>query len=606
MNEFYKLASRLIKPYKTYAFLNVLFNFLGIVFSLFSLTLIVPFLGVLFNSQTLIMVRPALSLSITAVKENLYYFFSLLIVEHGKTYAIFSISFLVVVTMFLKSFFLFLANYFMAPIRSGILRDMRNQIFSKILHLPISYFTDERKGDIMSRISTDVQEIEWSIVSSLEMAFRDPINIIIFLVGLIVISPSLTIFVLILLPISGLIIGKLGRSLRSSSLKGQNKMGELFSIVEETLSGLRIIKAFNADKLVEDKFRKENEEFFHISNKVARRRYLASPLSEFLGTVVVAIILIYGGAMVLRANNPLSAQSFISYIAIFSQIINPAKSLSSAFYNIRKGMSSIDRVNKILLAENNIIEIPDAKEIKEFKSGIEFKNVSFRYELEPVLKNINLKVEKGRTIAIVGQSGSGKSTLVDLIPRFYDISEGEITIDGLPIKECKIKDIRKLIGYVNQEPILFNDTFYNNIAFGTENVTLEQVEAAAKVANAHEFIVSGEEGYNTNIGDRGNKLSGGQRQRISIARAILKNPPILILDEATSSLDTESERLVQDALTNLMKNRTSIVIAHRLSTIKHADEIIVLHEGEIVERGTHDELIEKDGVYNKLHKMQMF
>lgn len=605
MFEFYKLALRMLKPYKWYALLNILFNITGIIFSLFSLALIIPFLGVLFHTQPLVMVRPEFHLSIDALSGNLYYFFSYIIVNYGEKTTLLVISGLVIISFFMKTVCIFLANYFMAPIRNGILRDLRNDIYTKILHLPISYFTDARKGDIMSRFSSDVLEIEWSIMSSLEMMFRDPINILVFLISLIILSPSLTVFVLVLLPIAGLIIGKLGHSLRSSSLKGQNKMGEIMSMVEETISGIRIIKAFNADKIIETKFRKENQTFFVIANKINRRRYLASPLSEFLGSMVIVVILIYGGSMVLRGDGSLLPQTFITYVAIFSQIINPAKSFSNAFYNIRKGMSSIDRVNKILKAENNITEIDKPINIVSLNNGVEFKNVGFSYETEPVLKNINLFVKKGKTIAVVGHSGSGKSTLVDLIPRFYDTTEGEILIDNINIKQLKIKDIRSLIGYVNQEPILFNDSFYNNIAFGIENVTQQQVEEAAKVANAHEFIIATDEGYQTNIGDRGNKLSGGQRQRLSIARAILKNPPILILDEATSALDTESERLVQEALAYLMKNRTSIVIAHRLSTIKHADEIIVLQDGEIVERGNHDELVDKDGPYNRLHRMQI-
>jgi len=494
----------------------------------------------------------------------------------------------------------------MAPIRNGVIRNIRNKIYTKILNLPLSYFSNEKKGDIISRMTSDVVEVEWSIMGSLEMMFRDPINIIIFLIGMFIMSPSLTLFVLIILPVGGYIIGRIGKSLRKISMHGQNKMGELLSIIEETLSGLRVIKAFNAERKINNKFKDNNHTYYQIMNKMVRRRYLASPLSEFMGAVVVITVMWYGGHLVLSDQESLSPQVLISYLIIFSQILTPAKAFSTAYYNVQKGLASIDRINQILDADIIIKEKPDAKEINSFNTEIEYNNVSFRYKENYVLQDINLKLEKGKTIALVGQSGSGKSTFVDLLPRFYDIQKGEIIIDGLPISDLKISDLRNLMGNVNQESILFNDTFFNNISFGVDNTSYEEVVAAATVANAHDFIMASENQYNTNIGDRGSKMSGGQRQRISIARAVLKNPPILILDEATSALDTESERLVQDALENLMKNRTSIVIAHRLSTVKNADEICVFHEGRIVERGKHSELISKNGAYKKLHDLQMY
>ncbi|MDZ4205130.1 MAG: ABC transporter ATP-binding protein [Bacteroidales bacterium] len=606
MRDFFKLVFSYLRPYKKYALLNVLFNMAGIVFSLFSLAMLAPFLGILFKTQPLVTSKVAFELSQSAILNNLYYYLSQVVIAYGERSALLVVSGGVVSMILLKNASVYFANYFMAPLRNGVVRDIRNTIYSKTLQLPIGYFTQSRKGDIISRMSGDVQEVEWSVMSSLEMAFRDPATILIFVISLFIMSPTLTLFVLLLLPLSGLIIGKIGKTLRKTSLKGQAKMGELMSIIEETLSGLRIIKAFNAEKRIKHKFEQQNNEYTRISNKIMRKRYLASPLSEFLGVAVMIGMMWYGGIMVLEEESSLSPQGFIIYLAIFSQVINPAKSFSQAFYNIQKGMASMDRVNAVLQAEDKIVDSVDAIRINRFNHQIKFNNVNFRYETEPVLTNINLTVDKGKTIALVGQSGSGKSTLVDLIPRFYDIDNGTIEFDGIPVKNIRISDLRNLMGIVNQESILFNDSFFNNIAFGVDSATEEEVIAAAKVANAHDFIMETPEGYYTNIGDRGGKLSGGQRQRISIARAVLKNPPILILDEATSALDTESERLVQDALTNLMKNRTSIVIAHRLSTIKHADLICVLHEGRIVECGEHESLIKKNGTYRKLHDLQMF
>lgn len=606
MKEFLKLIWQFVTRYKVYAMLNITFNMLSIVFSLFSLTMIIPFLGVLFKTSALVTSVPAFAFNMAVIKTYFYYYISQLIIAKGQAAALVFIVVLVVVMMLLKTTCWYFANYFMTPLRTGVMRDLRNQVYAKILRLPISYFSEARKGDIMSRMSGDVQEIEWSIMSSLEMTFRDPFNIIIFIVALFMMSTQLTLFVFVLLPISALAIGRIGNTLRKTGLKGQIKMGEVMSTLEETLGGLRIIKAFNAEKRAYENFHRQNEEYTRIANKMMRRRFLASPVSEFLGVLILVVIMYYGGNLILNSKSALSPDTFIAYLAIFSQVINPAKSLSQAVYNIQKGMSSMDRINNILHAEERITDKENASSIKEFKESIEFRNVSFAYENEPVLRNINLTIQKGKTIALVGQSGSGKSTLVDLLPRFYDVSEGDIFIDGTSVSDLKIRDLRGLMGNVNQESILFNDSFYNNIAFGVANATKEEVIAAAKVANAHDFIMATEDGYDTNIGDRGGKLSGGQRQRISIARAVLKNPPIMILDEATSALDTESEHLVQEALTNLMKNRTSVVIAHRLSTIKHADEICVLHEGEIVERGSHDELLEKGGYYKKLYELQVF
>lgn len=595
-----------ITPFWARVSLNVLFNFLSALFSLFSLTMIIPFLGILFQNQKMVYERMPLSLSIEAIQNNFNYFLSQLIENRGEIHALVAIGFIVIITSMLKNGFKYLALYHLTPVRTGVARDLRNDIYRKTIDLPLSYYSKERKGDTISRISNDVNQIEISIISSLEMLFREPLTIVIYLSSLIIMSPSLSLVVFVLLPISALIIGRIGKSLKGTALKGQKKLGLILSVMEETLGGLRIIKAFNAEDKMNNRFLSLNSFYSRIMTKMYRRQYLASPISEFMGTLVVVIIMWYGGSMVLSGNISLSSQGFIGYLAVFSQIINPAKSFSQAWYNIQKGMASAERIDEIMQADNQIFESPEAASKKDFLSDIRFNQVSFKYEDTYVLDNINLNIEKGQRIAFVGQSGAGKSTLVDLIPRFYDVSEGEIAIDGIPIKSLRIKDIRSLIGYVNQEPILFNDTFFNNIAFGKTNVSEEAVMEAARIANAHEFIISTPLGYHTNIGERGGKLSGGQRQRISIARAVLQNPPILILDEATSSLDTESEKLVQEALHNIMQNRTSIVIAHRLSTIVNADTICVMHEGKIVEKGSHEELLRKKGVYKKLQDLQMF
>lgn len=595
-----------ITPYGFRVGLNVLFNLLSALFSLFSLTMVIPFLGILFSTQPLVSDLMPFRLNPESVQNNFNYYVSLLITNYGEVYALFFISLVVMVTSLLKNGFKYLALYHLTPVRNGVAKDLRNAIYGKSIELPLAWYSGERKGDTISRMTNDVHQIELSIISSLEMMFREPITILIYLGSLFVMSPHLTLFVLILLPISALIIGRIGKTLKSTALKGQSKLGLILSVMEETLGGLRVIKAFNAEEKMNRRFQSLNSFYTRIMNKMYRRQYLASPVSEFLGTMVVVIIMLYGGSLILSGDVGLSSQGFIGYLAIFSQIINPAKSFSQAYYNIQKGMASSDRIDQILSADIRITDSPAAKPVKEFRSAIRFHEVSFRYEDAYVLKDINLCVEKGKKVALVGQSGAGKSTLVDLIPRFYDVSEGKITLDDVPIRELKIKDLRDLIGNVNQEPILFNDSFFNNIAFGKSDAKEDQVIQAAKIANAHEFIMATPLGYHTNIGDRGGKLSGGQRQRISIARAILQNPPILILDEATSSLDTESEKLVAEALANVMKNRTSIVIAHRLSTIIHADMICVLHEGRVVEQGKHAGLLAMNGIYRKLHDLQMF
>jgi len=538
------------------------------------------------------------------IQHNFYYWLSKIVIDNGEIKALVSIGIIVIIATLFKTGTMYLANHFMVPIRNGVVRDIRNKLFDKTISLPIGYFSEERKGNIISRMTSDVQEIEWGIMSSLEMIFRDPIKIIMYLGAMIFLSWQLTIFVFILLPVVGLLIGLVGKSLRKTSMIGQKQMGNIMTQIDEMIGGLRIVKAFNAENHISDRFRNTNEDYTKLMNKINRKRFLASPLSEFLATTAVVVIMWYGGTMILGQDTQISSQALIGYLVIFSQIIAPAKTLSSSWYNIKKAMASVDRINDILAARNPIVEKQGAERINQFSNSIEFKNVCFSYSDSPVLNSINLTIKKGETIALVGQSGSGKSTLVDLIPRFYDIQSGEIIIDGKNIKDCKLSDIRELIGYVNQSPILFNDSIYNNIAFGKDNTDEKQVIESAKVANAHDFICETENSYNSNIGDGGCKLSGGQKQRLSIARAVLKNPPILILDEATSALDTESEKLVQGALENLMKNRTSIVIAHRLSTIKNADLICVLHNGEIVETGKHDDLIAKKGVYYKLHNLQ--
>jgi len=593
-------------PYWKNSLLNIFFNILSIIASLFSFTLMIPFLQMLFGTAKPIEKPAALSFSISSISDNFYYFLSTIIQNHGAFYALMTVSLLIIIGSLLKTGFLFLATYHLSPILNGTVRDFQINIYKKILELPIGYFSDEKKGDIMARFTSDVQEIKFTVIASLEMLFRDPLTIVFYLSYLIYSSIQLTVFVIVFIPAVAILIALVGKSLKRKSMQARVTMGEILTILEESLGGLRIIKAFTSERRMTDKFIEKNESLYRTMNKVVRKEFLAHPLSEFLGTAVIIGIVIYGGNLILNGGASLTGEAFIVYIVVFSQVLTPAKAISKAYYSIQKGSASIDRVDKILNSVSNIKEIENPIEINQFNNEIEYRNVTFKYAEDFVLKNVNLKLQKGKTIALVGQSGSGKSTIADLLPRFYDVTDGEILIDGVNVKDCKIFDLRNLMGNVNQEAILFNDTIYNNIAFGVENTTIEEVENAAKIANAHEFIIQTENGYDSNIGDRGSKLSGGQRQRLSIARAVLKNPPILILDEATSALDTESERLVQDAITNLMKNRTSIVIAHRLSTIKNADEICVLFQGEIIERGKHEELIQIDGAYKKLHDLQVF
>jgi subfamily B ATP-binding cassette protein MsbA len=528
--------------------------------------------------------------------------------QYGPIDTLMYISIMILVLYFLKNLFRYLGMFFIAPIRNGVVRDLRNEMYKKVLILPLSYYSEQRKGDIISRMSSDVLEVEWSILSSLEAVFREPLTIVMFILTLFFLSPALTLFVLILLPISAIIIGLIGRSLKRSSEKGQKKLGNILSIIEETIGGLRIIKGFTAIDSADKKFRESNRIYTRLMISLYRKRDLSSPLSEFMGVAVVVSILYFGGRLIIGENASIDAATFLVYIGIFSQILPPAKAITAAFYNVQKGAASVERIEAVLNAEEKIIQKENALAKKDFQSKIEYQNLSFSYaDNTPVLTNINLEVKKGQTIALVGASGGGKSTLVDLLPRFYDPQNGKISIDGIDIKDLIIDDLRSLLGIVTQESILFNDTVFNNIALGVEDkVSEEAVITAAKIANAYDFIMQMDEGFQSNIGDRGLKLSGGQRQRLSIARAVLKNPPILILDEATSALDTESERLVQDALERLMKNRTSLVIAHRLSTIKNADEIVVIDKGRIAERGTHQQLLEKHGVYARLQAMQAF
>lgn len=615
MKDFLRVLRRFVPPYKKYMVWNVIFNFLSAILNLFSFALIIPILNILFkiNDETYTYMDWAFNpMSLESwkvlpevLKNNFFWFVSNMIETQGGSFTLVVLGLFLVTATFMKVATMYMAFFTMIPIRTGVVRDIRNQINRKITELPLGFFSEERKGDIIARVSGDVNEIETSIMSSLDMLFKNPILILIYLIGMIAISWQLTIFVFVLLPIAGYIMGQVGKKLKRKSFEGQQQWGYLMSQIEETLGGLRIIKAFNAEKKIQDRFEKSNDTFRRLTNRIYRRQQMAHPMSEFLGTATIAIVLWYGGTLILSANSPIDASTFIYYLVIFYSIINPAKDLSKASYAIQKGLASMERVDKILQAESNINDPADPKPIA-LNEQICYRDVWFKYQQDWILKGVNLTIPKGHTVALVGQSGSGKSTLVDLLPRFYDVDKGSITIDGTDVRESTLYDLRGLMGNVNQEAILFNDTFFNNIAFGVEGATLAQVEEAARIANAHDFIMASEEGYDTNIGDRGGKLSGGQRQRISIARAILKNPPILILDEATSALDTESERLVQEALENLMRNRTTIVIAHRLSTIRNADEICVMHEGEIVERGRHEELIALNGYYKRLCDMQSF
>tara|TARA_A100001035_G_C27780162_1_gene501329 strand:- start:760 stop:2577 length:1818 start_codon:yes stop_codon:yes gene_type:complete len=587
------------KPYWIYAVFNIVFNVLTVIFSLVSITMIIPFLGLLFGTQEKVYTTSSLDFNTNSIKENFYFHITQIIDSRGQIDALFFICGLVLIMFLFRNLFRYLALYFLTPIRNGVVKDMRNALHKKILNLPLSYYTEKRKGDIISRMTTDLVEIEWSIMSSLEMIFKDPLNIIIFLLSLVFISPELTIFVVILFPIAGFLIARIGKSLKKSSEKGQNKIGELLSNIDENIRGLRIIKSFRAENIIQSKFEKNSNQYKIIMNRLLRKKDLSSPMSEFLSTIVLVCVMWVGGKLVLNNENSLSPEEFIGYIAIFSQIIPPAKSFTTAFYFIQKGRASSKRIMDILDAENNIKD-PLISKSKNFNRQLSFKNVSFQYDTKTVLKNISFNIKIGETVALVGESGSGKSTIADLLARFYDVEKGEITIDDINIKDFKLNDLRGLMGIVSQESIMFNDSVINNITLGNTKADLDDVIYAAKAANAHDFIMEMNEGYNSNIGEGGDKLSGGQKQRLSIARAIYKNPPILILDEATSSLDTKSEKLVQEALSQLMKNRTSLVIAHRLSTIQNADRILVIKDGEIIEQGSNQELIKKEGYYKKL------
>jgi len=600
-----KLLLKYIAPYKWPAFNSIIFNSLSALFALISYTLAIPFLKIMFNRTDVVQHPGEFQLTFDYISESSKYFLSLFIERYGQAGALMIVCIVFIIASLFKNGFIFLANNSMAYIRSNTVRDLRKKMFDKILKLPLSYFTDARKGDLMTRISNDVQEIEISVMSSLTMLFRDPMYILIFVIYLFVSSFRLSMYALVLLPVSGWLIGRVSRTLRASSLIQQQNLGQLLSVVEETLTGLRIIKGFNAEKKMEQHFSSTNERYSKIFRRVIRKYYLASPLSEFLSTIVVLILMYLGGMLALRGDTNMTPDGLIAYLIVFSQIIQPAKNITTAWFSVQKGMASIDRVEQVLEAEEKITEKENALPVKGFNNSIEFKGVWFAYNNEPVLKGINLKIIKGQTVAIVGKSGAGKSTLADLLPRFIDTEKGSVLIDGVDVRDMKIADLRYLMGIVSQHPILFNASFTENIAFGVDVPDMKDVENAARIANAHNFIIETDSGYDYSVGESGNKLSGGQKQRISIARAIMTNPPILILDEATSALDTESERLVQDAILKLMKNRTSIVIAHRLSTIQHADMIVVLDNGIIVETGTHAELMErKDGFYAKLRSFQ--
>ena len=611
MKEFFKVLRRFVPPYKKYLFLSLFFTLVSAILNVFSFMVIIPILQILFkiNDTSAVEFTPWSEMTSDNAKEVLMnngtYYMNSVIDEYGASTVLLLLGLFLVFMTLLKTASYFGSSAAIIPLRTGIVRDMRTQLYDKVVSLPIGFFTNERKGDIIARMTGDVNEVENSIVSSLDMLIKNPIFILIYFATLLYVSWELTLFTICVIPVMGWIMGAVGRKLKSSSLLAQQKLGETTSQMEETLGGLRIIKAFLAEKKMSARFLKCSNELRTAVRRVTTRQAMAHPMSEFLGTGVIVIVLWFGGTLILGDNSPITAAAFIYYLTILYSIINPLKDLSKASYNIPRGLASMERIDAILEADNPIVDGKKGVEIPEMKDGIEYKDLTFSYDGErQVLKNINLKIEKGKTVALVGQSGSGKSTMVDLIPRYYDVQEGAITIDGVDVRDMKVKSLRALIGNVNQEAILFNDSFYNNITFGVENATMEQVIEAAKIANAHDFIIETENGYDTCVGDRGCRLSGGQRQRISIARAILKNPPILILDEATSALDTESERLVQEALERLMKTRTTIAIAHRLSTIKNADEICVLRDGEIVERGKHEELLQLNGVYKRLNDMQ--
>jgi len=593
------------KPFKKNIFLYILFTLLSVVFGIISISMLIPFLEVLFDPKKRVNILPPLEFDAQSILTAISYYLSQVINNNGVITALGYICIIIISSIFLKNLFLYLSYYVLSPMRNSVMTSLRNDLYNKILNLPIGYFTEQRKGDLISRMTNDTWELESSVVNTMEGLIKEPLTICIILFTLIFLSPQLSFFLLFFLPVTGFIIGRVSRSLKKQSNAAAIKSGEGLSILDETLSGLRVIKAFNAEHILRSRFLSTNDALFHIKNKMNYRRDLASPMSEFLGVLVLCGILWFGGRLVLGTDGfALQPASFIGYIALFTQIINPSKTLSSAYYNMQRGTAAINRIEEILQAPLVVTEVKSPKTLTDFNHSIEFRNAGFSYEDAVILKNINLVIEKGKTIALVGSSGAGKSTLADLIPRFHDVSSGELLIDGVNIREYSLLSVRSQISIVTQEPILFNDSIASNIVLGKENASESEIIHAAKIANAHDFIIRKENGYLTNTGDRGSKLSGGERQRVTIARAVLKNPPILILDEATSSLDTESERLVQDAINNMMQNRTSIVIAHRLSTIRHADEIIVLQKGEIVERGNHEELMKQDRYYKRLVDMQ--
>jgi ATP-binding cassette, subfamily B, bacterial MsbA len=600
-----RILLKYVSPFKWQVFQNILYNIFSAFFALFVLTLVEPFLRILFNDTAGATAMATVNVNLSTIGKLRDIFLQNFIIDHGKINTLLLVSVVVIVTSLFKNSFIFLASNCMAYMRAGTVRNLRSKMYDKILRLPLSYFSDARKGDVMTRISNDVQEIELSVMSSLTIIFRDPLYILIFIIYLMVTSFQLTLFALIMMPMAGWLIGKASKTLKSSSFAGQQSLGSLLSSVEETLTGLRIVKGFNAEKKMQAQFGTTNERYSKIFRRVARRAYLASPLSEFLATIVVMILMYIGGTMALKGSAAMTPAKLITFIAVFSQIIPPAKNITTASFSIKKGMASIDRLNQVLDADEKIPEKENAVSVTSFNDSIEFRNVWFAYNSEPVLKDISFTLRKGQTLAVVGKSGGGKSTMVDLIPRFMDVDRGSILIDGVDIRDMKIRELRSLMGIVSQQPILFNTSFSENIAFGMFTYSMEDVRNAARIAHAHDFIMETENGYENVVGESGNKLSGGQKQRISIARAIMANPPILILDEATSALDTESERYVQDAILKVMENRTSIVIAHRLSTIQNADYIIVVDDGRIVESGTHNDLIKmENGIYKKLHSFQ--